>query len=321
MDQHAPTPPPPRTHRPDPARNLRTALLGLLVNTVLAAAKLAAGILGNSYALVADALESFTDIVASLITSAGLRYAARPPDEEHPYGHGRAESIAALVVSAMLFAAGVVIAVQAVREIRSPGPGPGPAPFTLWVLIAVVAIKEGVYRRMRRVARDTGSPAVAADAWHHRADAVTSAAAAIGISVALIGGEGYESADDWAALAAAGIVLFNAAALLLSAWHDLMDRQSPALLARVRAAAEGVPGVAGVEKLHSRRSGSADFIDMHLHVDPDMTVHDAHALSGRVKAAVRDAVPSVANVLIHVEPAEQQGEEEETEAQRRQGAE
>src|SRR5690606_35991111 len=203
----------------------------------------------------------FTDIVASLITSAGLRYAARPPDEEHPYGHGRAESIAALVVSAMLFAAGVVIAVQAVREIRSPGPGP--APFTLWVLIAGVASKEGVYRRMRRVARDTGSPAVAADAWHHRADAVTSAAAAIGISVALIGGEGYESADDWAALAAAGIVLFNAAALLLSAWHDLMDRPSPALLARVRAAAERVPGVAGVEKLHARRRGGAAL--RHLH--------------------------------------------------------
>ncbi len=303
MDQ--PPSPAPASTRPDPARSLRTALLGLLVNTVLAAAKLAAGIAGNSYALVADALESFTDVAASLITSAGLRYAARPPDEEHPYGHGRAESIAALVVSAMLFAAGVLIAVQAIREIRSPGPGP--APFTLWVLIAVVAIKEGVYRGMRRVARDTGSPAVAADAWHHRADAVTSAAAAIGISIALLGGEGYEAADDWAALAAAGIVLYNAFTLLLASWHDLMDRQSPVLLAQVRAAAERVPGVAGVEKLHSRRSGSDVFVDMHLHVPPDMSVHDAHALSGRVKAAVREAVPSVANVLIHIEPADEGG--------------
>jgi cation diffusion facilitator family transporter len=288
---------PPGTPRP-----LRIALLGLLINTLLAAVKLAAGILGNSYALVADALESLTDVAASLITSAGLRYAARPPDEDHPYGHGRAESIAGLIVSAMLFGAGVVIAIQAVGQIRDPGVGP--APFTLWVLIGVVIVKETVFRLMRRVARDTGSPAVTADAWHNRADAITSAAAAIGITVALVGGEGYESADDWAALVAAAIVLYNAFTILLAPWHELMDRQSPELLAQVRAAAERVPGVLDVEKLYARKTGSHYHVDMHLHVDPNMTVHDAHELSGRVKGAVRREVRHIADVLIHIEPGQ-----------------
>lgn len=286
----------------DPRRSLRAALLGLAINTVLAGAKLAAGVVGHSYALIADALESLTDVAASLITSAGIRYGSRPPDPEHPYGHGKAEALAALVVCAMLLAAGVWIAVAAVREIRTPHHAP--APWTLLVLFAVVAVKETVFRLMHRVARQTGSTAVHADAWHNRSDAITSAAAAAGITVALLGGPGWESADDWAALLAAAVVLYNAWSLLQQPWHELMDRQDPALLARVRESALRVPGVIDVEKLFARKSGPRHHVDMHLHVDPNMSVHDAHVLTGKVKSAVRSDVPEVSDVLIHVEPAE-----------------
>lgn len=288
-------------HEPMPA--LRTALLGLAVNTVLAGAKFSAGVVGHSYALIADSLESFTDIAASLITSAGIRYGSRPPDPEHPYGHGRAEALAALVVCALLLGAGVWIAVEAVREIRTPHHAP--APWTLIVLLVVVVVKETVFRVMRRVAEGTGSTAVHADAWHNRADAVTSAAAAVGITVALLGGPGWESADDWAALAAAAVVLSNAWSLLQRPWHELMDRQDPALLARVRGTALRVPGVADVEKLFARKSGPRVYVDMHLHVDPEMSVREAHAITGRVKSAVREGVPGVVDVLIHVEPADE----------------
>lgn len=288
---------------PTSNRPLRIALLGLGVNAVLAGAKLAAGVLGHSYALIADALESFTDIAASLITTAGIRYASRPPDREHPYGHGKAEALAALVVCAMLLGAGVWIAVQAVREIRTPHHAP--APWTLIVLLAVIAVKEAVFRLMHRVARTTGSTAVHADAWHNRADAITSAAAAVGITVALIGGPGWESADDWAALLAAAVVLFNAWSLLQRPWHELMDRQDPDLLERVRRSAMGVPGVIDVEKVLARKSGPRVHVDMHLHVAPQMSVREAHAITGKVKAAVREQVAGVADVLIHVEPADE----------------
>jgi len=301
-------------HQPAPA-TLRFALLGLGVNLVLAAAKLAAGVLGHSYALIADALESLTDVAASLITSAGIRYGSRPPDAEHPYGHGRAESLAALVVCVMLLGAGVWIAVAAVHEIRTPHHAP--APWTLIVLLAVVAVKETVFRIMHGAARRTGSTAVHTDAWHNRADAITSAAAAVGITVALIGGPGWESADDWAALLAAAIVLYNAWSLLAQPWHELMDRQDPELLGRVREAAMGVPGVIDVEKVLARKSGPQVHVDMHLHVDPEMSVREAHEITGKVKSAVRKGVPGVVDVLIHVEPANEP-KELTTEAQRAQ---
>lgn len=270
---------------------------------ILAAIKLLAGILGHSFALVADAIESLTDIAASVIVWSGLRFAAREPDESHPYGHGRAESLAALTVALMICAAGIAVGVQAVREILTPHFAP--AWWTLLVLILVVAVKETLFRFVRRSAAESGSPAARADAWHHRSDTITSLAAAIGISLALIGGPGYESADDWAALVAAAVIVFNGVILLVSPVNELMDRQEPALIERARTAALKVPGVALVQKVLSRRGGTWVWLDMHVWVDASMSVGEAHRVAHAVKDEVRRELPEVRDVMVHIEPAAQ----------------
>lgn len=282
-------------------RGIQTAQLGLLVNTVLALVKLVAGILGNAYVLIADAVESSADVLSSLVVWRGLRIATRDADEEYPFGYGKAEPLAAAVVALMLLGAAAGIAVEAVREIRTPHHTP--ASFTLVVLILVVIVKEVLFRRVLKVGSEVGSTAVKADAWHHRSDAITSVAAFVGISVALAGGPGWESADDWAALFAAGIIVVNAFRLLRPAIDDIMDR-SPGteLEQRISAAALGTPDVRAIEKLRIRKVGLTYQVDLHVQAEPAMSLHDAHLLSGRVKGAIRSAVPEVGGVLIHMEP-------------------
>jgi cation diffusion facilitator family transporter len=280
---------------------MRTAQVGMLVNAVLAGAKLVAGVLGSSYALVADGVESTADIFSSLIVWGGLRIASRSADEDYPFGYGKAEPIAAAVVGLMLIAAAIGIAIESVREILVPHHAP--APFTLVVLVGVVLVKEVLYRRVFRVGADVGSTAVKADAWHHRADAITSAAAFVGISIALIGGPGWEPADDWAALLASTVIAYNGIAALRPAVADLMDRApGEEMLARVSAAATGVHGVCAIEKLKVRKAGLGYWVDLHVQADPRLPLEEAHVLSGMVKSAIRQAVPEVAGALIHMEP-------------------
>lgn len=275
-------------------------MVGLLANIGLAGVKLVAGLLGNSYALVADAIESLTDIAGSAVIWGGLRVSAKPPDENHPYGHGKAEAVAGLVVSAIVCLAGVGIAVEAVREIITPHHAP--ASFTLIVLVAVVVIKEVLFRVVRRTARRMDSGAMEVDAWHHRADAITSLVAFIGISVALIGGPGYEPADDWAALAAAGVIVFNSWRMARIPLSELMDTEQAGVAERAREIAAGVEGVVDVERPIARKSGTGYWLDMHVRVAPEMAVRDAHTLAHTVKDRVRGSMPRVLDVLIHVEP-------------------
>ncbi len=284
-------------------RGIRAAQLGLLVNTLLAIIKFVAGILGNAYALVADAVESAADIFSSLIVWSGLRIATRQADEEYPFGYGKAEPLAAAVVSLMLVGAAVGIGFEAIREIRTPHHTP--APFTLAVLVGAILVKETLFRRVIRLGEAVSSTVVKADAWHHRSDAITSAAAFVGISVALVGGPGWESADDWAALAAAGVIVVNAALLLRPAIGDLMDRRPAGdLLDRISGAALATLDVRHIEKLIVRKVGLHYFVDLHVQAEPSMSLHEGHVLSGRVKTAIRQAVPEVAGVLIHMEPYE-----------------
>lgn len=305
-------------------RGIRSAQAGLLTNAVLALVKLIAGVLGNSYALIADAVESGADVFSSLVVWGGLRLSARQADEEYPFGYGKAEPLAAAVVGLMLLGAAVGIAIKAVHEIRTPHHTP--APFTLAVLAAVILIKEVLFRRVFAVGEDVGSTAVQADAWHHRSDAITSAAAFVGIAVALWGGPGWESADDWAALVAAGVIVVNAISIVRPAVADLMDRApGEEVLARIATAATAVPTVQAIEKLNVRKAGMGYYVDIHVQADPAMSLHDAHVLSGRVKGAIRRAVPAVAGVLVHMEPfedlqkLERQGEEEDARGEGRPG--
>lgn len=281
-------------------RTRRLAALGVLVNIALAGVKLVAGVVGNSYALIADAIESAADIVGSVVIWSGLSLGAKPADDDHPYGHGKAEALAALAVSGLVFAAGIAIAIEAVREIITPHHLP--EPFTLVVLVVSVLVKEVMFRVTYRASQEAGSDAAAVDAWHHRADALTSLAAFIGISIALLGGKGWEPADDYAALVAAAVVLYNAWGLMRRPLGELMDAEPADVIDTARRIAEGVAGVRGIEKCRARTSGSRHYIEMHVQVDPAMLVSDAHAVGGRVRAAVRAGVKSVADVHIHIEP-------------------
>lgn len=284
-------------------RGIRSAQLGILVNTLLAISKLVAGLVGNTYALVADAVESTADIFSSTVVWGGLRLASRDPDDAYPFGYGKAEPLAAAVVSLMLLAAAIGIAIEAISEIRTPHRAP--ASWTLIVLVAVVAIKWILARRVSAVGANIGSTAVQADAWHHLSDAVTSAAAFIGISIAIWGGPGWEAADDWAALLAAGVIFFNGMNMLRPTLQDLMDRTpGPEVVDPIRRAAHDVEGVLATEKIAVRRGGIGYRVTLHVQADPKMPLDEAHILSGRVKSAIRAAVPTVKYVLVHMEPFE-----------------
>ncbi len=286
------------------SRVIRAAQIGVLVNTALAIAKLIAGIVGNTYALVADAVESTADIFASLVVWGGVRVATRDPDEEYPFGYGKAESLAAAVVSMMLIAAAIGIGFVAVREIRTPHKTP--AAWTLIVLVVVLVIKFVLFRRVSAVGRESGSTAGKSDAWHHLSDAITSAAAFVGISIALWGGPGWEQADDWAALFASSVIFYNGVLLMRPALHDLMDRMPGAeIIDAVRSAAERVPGVMAVEKLSARKAGLVHYVDIHVQADPSMSLNESHQLSGAVKSSIRANAPRVAGVLVHMEPFDQ----------------
>ena len=282
-------------------RSIRWAQAGLLVNALLVLVKLIAGILGHANALVADAVESSADIFSSLIVWMGLSIAVKPADEDHPYGHGKAEPLAAAVVSLMLLGAAVGIAIMSIREIVTPHHLP--APFTLFVAAGVIIVKELLYQRVSRVGKEVGSTAITADAWHHRADAISSLAAFIGIGIALWGGAGWEAADDWAALVAAMLVAVNGVRTLRPAISGLMD-EAPDQSVNQRAlqAALRVSGVRHIENLHVRRSGLGFFVDLHAQADPTMSLDDAHEIAAKVKYAIRDAIPSAVSVLVHMEP-------------------
>ncbi len=272
------------------AGNLQTgarfALLGLGINVILAAGKIIAGVVGNSYALIADGIESVLDVSGSIVIWLGLKVAARPPDETHPYGHGKAEPIASAVVAAGVLGAAIALATQSVEEIVHPQ-GP-PAPFTLLVLVVIVVIKEMLYRGVIRVGRAFNSLALQTDAVHHRLDAVTSVAAFIGISIALLGGPGWEAADDWAALFACGLIAFNGFRLLAPALQEIMDTAPRGELPRLIAtAAHGVPGVLSLEKCLVRKMGVYFYVDLHIAVAEEITVREGHEIAHAVTDAIQ----------------------------------
>ena len=280
----------------------RVALLGLVINVVLASVKIVAGVVGHAYVLIADGMESALDVGGSIVIWGGLTVAARPPDRTHPYGHGKAEPLAALVVAICVLAAAIGLAIESVREILTPHHGP--APFTLAILVVVIVIKEFLFRYVNRIGQDLESTAVQTDAWHHRSDALTSGAAFIGISVALIGGERWQSADDWAALFACAVIAANGVRLALPAFQEIMDTAPGGKIVRsILAVASSVPGVVEVEKCYARKMGLEYYVDLHVGVDGNISVHEGHEIAHRVKAAIQQSDSRIADVLVHIEPA------------------
>jgi len=283
-------------------QGIKTTFIGIITSLILALIKGLAGYFGNSYALIADAIESTSDVFTSIIVLAGLRIAKKPADHNHPYGHGKAEPIAGLLVASALFFAAIIIIVQSIYEIITPHHAP--APFTLIVLVVVVITKELLFRYVIKVGKTVDSVAVKNDAWHHRSDAITSGAAFIGISIALIGGEGYEAADDYAALLASGVIIFNAYRLFKPAFYEITDAApSPDVIVKVRSAAAKVSGVEAIDKCFVRKMGFDYFVDIHVIVDGNITVYKGHDIAHSVKDSLMEQYPKISNVMVHIEPA------------------
>lgn len=283
----------------------RATALGILVSIGLALLKISTGVLGRSNALIADGIESIADAVTSIIVLLGVRVATRPPDESHPYGHARAETLSALAVSLALALAAGVIAWRSIESLWRPELQEPPAWFTLPVLVAVIVFKGWLSRWLGAMGRAAGSPAVSSDSVHHASDALTSGAALIGISIALVGGPAWASADDWAALAACAVIIANACLLARMAMGDLMDEAAPpAVEQELRALAAETPGVLQVEKSRVRRSGGGYLMDIHIEVAAEQTVREGHDIAGAVKTALLGSGLRVFDVVVHVEPWE-----------------
>jgi cation diffusion facilitator family transporter len=278
-------------------------ILTVCVNIVLMAVKIVAGLIGNSYALIADGIESAGDIFSSLIRWAGFQLSLRPADENHPYGHGKIESLAGVFSGVALLVAAAVIAWNSILEIRTPHHAP--EWFTLPILIAVVATKLFLSKKIFALGESVDSRALEGDAWHHRSDAITSGAAGIGISISLIGGKGWEMADDYAALLACVIIVINGFLIVRGAFHEVLDGNvSPQISAEMRTRALEVPGVAEVEKCRVRKSGIGLFVELHVRVDGDMPVRVGHQIGHTVKNHLRAINPHIVDVVVHLEPHE-----------------
>lgn len=282
-------------------KGARLIVRGMGLNALVGVVKVAGGLLGGAYALVADGVESLCDIAVSLLTLAGIQWAAQPPDREHPYGHGKAESVAGLLTSLVILAAAGGIAWHAVNEIRVPQQVP--EWWTLVILGGVFGAKLVFSRRMTAVGRDTESTALGAEASHHLSDALTSAAAFVGISIAVVGGPRYAAADGWAALAAAAVIAFNGFHIFIRALNEVMDIAVPDELENeVRTLAASVPGVVSLDKCRARKSGLSYLVDIQIRVNAELTVRAGHDIAHAVKDTLLSSGLRVSDVTVHVEP-------------------
>lgn len=283
---------------------IKTTYFSIAGNTGLAIIKWMTGYFGNSYALIADAIESTTDIFSSFLVLFGIKYSNKPADKNHPYGHGRAEALVTFIVVGFLITSAVIIAYESIQNMRTPHELP--KPYTLIILGSIIIWKEIAYRLVIKKSKETNSTSLKADAWHHRSDAITSIAAFIGISIAIILGKGYESADDWAALFASVFILYNSYRILRPALGEIMDEHLyDELTNKIREVSGKVEGVLYTEKCLIRKAGMKYLVDLHATVDANMTVKQGHEIAHKLKNTLQKEIPELGHVLIHIEPNEQ----------------
>jgi cation diffusion facilitator family transporter len=280
---------------------IQTSIISIIGNAFLAAVKLVAGILGSSFALIADAIESMTDIVSSFIVFLGLKYALRSPDENHPYGHGRAEPLVTFIVVGFLILSATLILIQGIRNLMVPQSPP--ESFTLLILGGIILFKEVFYRFVNRRSQETGSTSLKADAWHHRSDAITSLMAFIGILISIYFGEGFEKAEDIAAMVAGLIILFNAYRIFRPALGEIMDEHLyDEQVIKVKSFAKSIPGIIDTEKCYIRKSGMHYWVDVHVVVDAEISVAEGHLIGHQLKDQLMAKFPEIINVFVHIEP-------------------
>ncbi|HEY6142826.1 MAG TPA: cation diffusion facilitator family transporter [Flavobacterium sp.] len=280
---------------------IKATYFSIVGNICLALIKGLAGFFGNSYALIADAIESTADIFASFLVLFGIKYSNKPADENHPYGHGRAEPLITFLVVVFLITSATIIAYESIINIQTPHDLP--EPWTLGILGAIIIWKEYSFRVVIKRSIETNSSSLKADAWHHRSDAITSIAAFIGISAALFLGKGYEAADDWAALFAAGFICYNSYLIFRPALGEIMDEHlNEDLIVEIRKIAQQVEGVVDTEKCFIRKAGMKYHVDLHAIVDANLTVKEGHEIAHNLKDTLRGEIPELGHVLIHIEP-------------------
>ncbi|MEM0576428.1 cation diffusion facilitator family transporter [Flavobacterium polysaccharolyticum] len=280
---------------------IKATYFSIIGNTSLAIVKGLAGFFGNSYALIADAIESTTDIFASFLVLFGIKYSNKPADDNHPYGHGRAEPLITFLVVGFLITSATIIAYESIQNIGTPHELP--KSWTLYILGAIIIWKEYSFQLVMKRSKETNSSSLEADAWHHRSDAITSVAAFLGISIALYFGKGYESADDWAALFASGFILYNSYKIFRPALSEIMDEHLyDELVEEIRVVSLTVPGVIDTEKCFIRKAGMQYHVDLHARVEGTITVRKGHDIAHDLKDTLRAQIPSLGHVLIHVEP-------------------
>ncbi len=286
---------------PKVAAAIKATYFSIIGNTALAIIKGLAGFFGNSYALIADAIESTADIFASFLVLFGIQYSNKPADENHPYGHGRAEPLITFLVVGFLITSATIIAYESILNIGTPHDLP--KSWTLYVLGAIIVWKEYSFQLVMRRSKETNSSSLKADAWHHRSDAITSVAAFIGIAIALFLGKGYESADDWAALFASGFILYNSYLIFRPALGEIMDEHLyDDVIATIRIVSKTVEGIVDTEKCFIRKSGMKYHVDLHAIVKATISVKEGHDLAHQLKDTLRAEIPELGHVLIHVEP-------------------
>jgi len=280
---------------------IKATYFSIAGNTILAIFKGLAGFFGNSYALIADAIESTTDIFASFLVLFGLKYANRPADKNHPYGHGRAEPLITFIVVGFLITSALIIAHESINNIKTPHNLP--KKWTLMVLIPLILWKEISFQLVMKKAKETNSSSLKADAWHHRSDAITSVAALIGISIALFMGKGYETADDWSALFASGFILFNSYKIFRPALGEIMDEHLfDDLIIDIKNVSLTVEGIIETEKCFIRKAGMKYHVDLHAIVNADISVKQGHDIAHKLKDTLKNQIPQLGHILIHVEP-------------------
>jgi cation diffusion facilitator family transporter len=286
---------------PKVAAAIKATYFSIIGNAALALIKGLAGFFGNSYALIADAIESTTDIFASFLVLFGIKYSNKPADENHPYGHGRAEPLITFLVVGFLITSATIIAYESILNIGTPHDLP--KSWTLYVLGAIIIWKEYSFQVVMKRSKETNSSSLKADAWHHRSDAITSVAAFVGISIALFLGKGYESADDWAALFASGFILYNSFLIFRPALGEIMDEHLyDDLIDTIRLVAKAVEGIIDTEKCFIRKSGMKYHVDLHARVKATISVKEGHDLAHKLKDTLRAEIPELGHVLIHIEP-------------------
>jgi len=286
---------------------IKASYFSILGNALMAIVKGLAGFLGNSHALIADAVESTADVFSSALVLFGMKYSSRPPDKNYPYGHGRIEPLITFMIVAFMVISAAWIIYSSIENMKSPDEEL-PRSFTLYVLGGIILFKELSYRFVMKKGRETDSLTLKADAIHHRTDAITSLVAFVGISIALL--TGHKEADEWAALLTAVVILYNAYRIFRPALGEMMDEHRyDDLKKEIRAISKTVPGIIYTEKCLIRKTGMQYHVDLHAVVDPEITVREGHDLAHDLQDTLYEKLPQIQYVLIHIEPDDYHHEE------------